>query len=76
MAVSAVAVPIASEPNAGLEVKVSDPLITGVNLTLEATAAEVAANLRAQGIEAVLLRGPALTEWLYGDAGRADLARR
>jgi putative nucleotidyltransferase-like protein len=45
-----------------------DLFVIGANLMLEATAAEVATALGARGIEVVLLRGPALTEWLYGKA--------
>jgi hypothetical protein len=43
-------------------------LAAGANLVLASTTAEVADALFFERIEAVLLRGSTLTEWLYGDA--------
>ena len=43
-------------------------LLSGANLVLASTTVEVASALCAEHIETVLLRGPPLTEWLYGNA--------
>jgi hypothetical protein len=40
---------------------------TAVALALDQLAAEVVRELDARGIEAILLKGPVLAEWLYGD---------
>jgi Uncharacterised nucleotidyltransferase len=44
----------------------SDAVTVGVNLAVDAVAAEVIAALRSDGIRAVLLKGPPTIRWLYG----------
>jgi hypothetical protein len=46
----------------------------GINLVLDATAAEVAIALRNEGVRAILLKGPPLVRWLYGnDSARSSV---
>jgi putative nucleotidyltransferase-like protein len=40
----------------------------GVNLANDAATAEIAQAMRAAGVRAILLKGPAVRHWLYGDA--------
>jgi hypothetical protein len=48
-------------------------LAFGVNLTLAALAAEVTEALRAAGLRSILIKGPVLVRWLYGnEAARAS----
>lgn len=51
-----------------------DFLVVGANLALAGSAAEVCGALRAAGLSSVLIKGPALTRWLYGsESARASV---
>lgn len=50
-----------------------EQLYCGANLALDTMAARVCLRLYSEKIETILLRGPALTEWLYGNtSGRTS----
>src|SRR3954469_76588 len=42
-------------------------LAAGLNLANDAVTAELAARMRAAGIRGIVLKGPSLRRWLYGD---------
>ena len=59
-------------PSRGGGERETDLLVAGRTLALDATAARVAKALGERGIRSLLLKGPSLAQWLYGDGPYRD----